>query len=63
MRIELRGVVARGLAVYVHWPFCAKMCSYCDFNKCGMLAVLNFQSKIQEIEKNISNTRCKIRLN
>src|SRR3954464_8175273 len=21
-----------GFAVYVHWPFCAKKCPYCDFN-------------------------------
>eukprot|EP00042_Codosiga_hollandica_P052990 m.682287 g.682287 ORF g.682287 m.682287 type:complete len:74 (-) comp58603_c1_seq28:3133-3354(-) len=22
-----------GLAVYIHWPFCNRICSYCDFNK------------------------------
>lgn len=22
----------RGLGVYVHWPFCARICPYCDFN-------------------------------
>ena len=21
-----------GFAVYVHWPFCAQKCPYCDFN-------------------------------
>ncbi len=21
-----------GFAVYVHWPFCASKCPYCDFN-------------------------------
>ena len=34
MQLALQGVVARGLAVYVHWPFCTRLCSYCDFNKC-----------------------------
>jgi putative oxygen-independent coproporphyrinogen III oxidase len=24
--------VARKLAIYVHWPFCAAICPYCDFN-------------------------------
>jgi len=23
---------ARGLGVYVHWPYCARICPYCDFN-------------------------------
>ncbi|MES2860416.1 MAG: radical SAM family heme chaperone HemW [Pseudomonadota bacterium] len=23
---------ASGLAVYVHWPYCARICPYCDFN-------------------------------
>ena len=22
----------KGLSVYIHWPFCASMCPYCDFN-------------------------------
>ena len=21
-----------GFGVYIHWPFCASMCPYCDFN-------------------------------
>src|SRR4026209_1392609 len=21
-----------GLAIYIHWPFCASKCPYCDFN-------------------------------
>ena len=21
-----------GVAVYVHWPYCARICPYCDFN-------------------------------
>jgi putative oxygen-independent coproporphyrinogen III oxidase len=24
--------VAGGLAVYVHWPYCRRICPYCDFN-------------------------------
>ena len=28
-----RAVVSRGLSVYIHWPYCLKACSYCDFNK------------------------------
>jgi len=20
------------LAVYIHWPYCARICPYCDFN-------------------------------
>ena len=23
---------ASDLAVYVHWPYCARICPYCDFN-------------------------------
>jgi putative oxygen-independent coproporphyrinogen III oxidase len=23
---------ARGLAIYIHWPFCKSKCPYCDFN-------------------------------
>src|SRR5688572_19769202 len=22
----------RGFGVYVHWPYCARICPYCDFN-------------------------------
>ena len=29
----LAAVVARGMAVYLHYPYCARLCSYCDFNK------------------------------
>jgi oxygen-independent coproporphyrinogen-3 oxidase len=25
-------VPAPGFGVYVHWPFCAAKCPYCDFN-------------------------------
>ena len=21
-----------GFGIYVHWPYCAKVCPYCDFN-------------------------------
>jgi len=24
--------MGKGLAIYVHWPFCLKKCPYCDFN-------------------------------
>jgi len=24
--------VPEGLAIYVHWPFCSRICPYCDFN-------------------------------
>lgn len=27
-----------GLSVYVHWPFCAALCTYCDFNKYAVAA-------------------------
>src|SRR5690606_32118792 len=31
-RVE-RGVApAEPIAVYVHWPYCARICPYCDFN-------------------------------
>ena len=23
---------ATGFGVYVHWPYCARICPYCDFN-------------------------------
>ena len=23
---------ARGFGVYIHWPYCARICPYCDFN-------------------------------
>lgn len=31
---ERRGVgdAGDGLALYVHWPYCARICPYCDFN-------------------------------
>src|SRR5262245_33903672 len=29
-RAEVRGDA--GFGVYVHWPFCASKCPYCDFN-------------------------------
>ena len=22
----------RGFGVYIHWPYCARICPYCDFN-------------------------------
>ena len=22
-----------GVSVYIHWPYCKKLCSYCNFNK------------------------------
>jgi putative oxygen-independent coproporphyrinogen III oxidase len=28
----LTGVLAPPLAIYVHWPYCARICPYCDFN-------------------------------
>ena len=24
--------MGEGLAVYIHWPYCARICPYCDFN-------------------------------
>jgi coproporphyrinogen III oxidase-like Fe-S oxidoreductase len=28
---DLRPLPPRDLAVYVHWPYCARICPYCDF--------------------------------
>lgn len=30
--VSLSGVADPGFGVYVHWPFCAQKCPYCDFN-------------------------------
>jgi oxygen-independent coproporphyrinogen-3 oxidase len=27
-----RGLLLPPLAIYVHWPYCARICPYCDFN-------------------------------
>ncbi len=32
MKISNR-VFGRAASVYIHWPFCKKICSYCNFNK------------------------------
>ncbi|HEY1425997.1 MAG TPA: coproporphyrinogen-III oxidase family protein, partial [Caulobacteraceae bacterium] len=29
---EPRDVAPRDVALYVHWPYCARVCPYCDFN-------------------------------
>lgn len=31
-KTEQAGALNPGFGVYVHWPFCAKKCPYCDFN-------------------------------
>lgn len=28
----MRGPDPRKLGIYIHWPYCAKICPYCDFN-------------------------------
>lgn len=30
--VAQHGAAGPGFAVYVHWPFCAQKCPYCDFN-------------------------------
>jgi oxygen-independent coproporphyrinogen-3 oxidase len=30
--VDLDGAAEPGFGVYVHWPFCAAKCPYCDFN-------------------------------
>lgn len=30
--MEFRFDPARGFGVYIHWPYCARICPYCDFN-------------------------------
>ncbi len=30
--MKLSGL-CKSISVYVHWPYCASLCSYCDFNK------------------------------
>ena len=29
----MSSLAGRGLAVYVHWPYCHALCTYCNFNK------------------------------
>ena len=29
---ESRLLATPPLALYVHWPYCARVCPYCDFN-------------------------------
>ncbi|KNC87490.1 hypothetical protein SARC_00376 [Sphaeroforma arctica JP610] len=31
--LDTRAVASRDVAVYIHWPYCKKMCSYCNFNR------------------------------
>jgi len=32
MPVSIRGAAERTLAVYLHWPYCQRICPYCDFN-------------------------------
>lgn len=32
-RAVVESVVRGGVSVYVHWPYCSKLCSYCNFTK------------------------------
>ena len=33
MSSDLSSYLLLGCSVYIHWPYCTKLCSYCNFNK------------------------------
>ncbi len=62
--LEERGLTEPGFAVYVHWPFCASKCPYCDFNSHVRRDSIDerrfsraFQCEIQTIKSRIGPRR------
>ncbi|MFS4438407.1 radical SAM family heme chaperone HemW [Paracoccaceae bacterium GXU_MW_L88] len=55
--------MADGLGVYIHWPFCAAKCPYCDFNSHVVSQVDQtrwlraFQSEIQRMGRELREKR------
>ena len=37
-----------GYGVYVHWPYCTKICSYCNFNKYRLPVTASWTNKVDD---------------
>lgn len=46
-----------GFGVYLHWPFCAAKCPYCDFNSHVRHAKIDQQSYIDAFRRELSHAR------
>ena len=44
-----------GYGVYIHWPYCSKICSYCNFNKYRLPTNNNDHRLHQYMEKQLSH--------
>lgn len=49
-----------GFGVYVHWPFCASKCPYCDFNSHVRLAGVDEQRFLEAFRREIATTAARI---
>src|SRR5437868_257350 len=45
-----------GFAVYVHWPFCASKCPYCDFNSHVRLKGIDEARFLAAFQREIAHT-------
>lgn len=51
---------AAGFGVYVHWPFCASKCPYCDFNSHVRMAGIDEPRFLTAFEREIASTAARI---
>ncbi len=49
-----------GFAVYVHWPFCASKCPYCDFNSHVRSGGVDQQRYLAAFRRELATTRARI---